>query len=288
MKALVTGGAGFVGTNLINKLIKDGHEVVSIDNYSTGFTENHNIKAKYHNLDVAKVTSYTAYIKPDVVFHLAALARIQPSLKDPRKCIENNFNGTFNVVEWCRLNGIPLVYAGSSSMHHGLYGSPYAWSKFGGEELCRLYTEAFGLKTAICRFYNVYGDHQLEDGDYATVVGIFLKQFREGKPLTITSDGEQRRDFTHVDFIVEGLARCAYGLLNNTLIEGETFELGTGSNHSINELADMFPPDHPREYVPKRKGEYDSTLCDISHAEEVLGYEPKDVLKDYIRKEINA
>ena len=86
--------------------------------------------------------------RPNVVFHLAALARIQPSLKDPRKCMENNFGGTLNIVEWCRLNDIPLVYAGSSSMHHGLYGSPYAWSKFGGEELCRLYTEAFGLKNS--------------------------------------------------------------------------------------------------------------------------------------------
>jgi len=279
MRVLVTGGAGFVGTNLIKRLLNDGHKVVSLDNYSTGFKENEQKGCQYFDLDITKVRDYSFFAdKPDVIFHIAALARIQPSIFSPKETIENNFNGTLNILEYARKNDIEVVYAGSSSKHHGLYGSPYAWSKYGGEELCKLYSEVYGLSTTICRFYNVYGPCQILEGEYAAIIGIFQTQYLNGKPLTITADGEQRRDFTHIDDIVDGLIRCT-----GKDFRAEEFELGSGVNYSINELADMFGGIE-KKYIPPRPGEYDKTLCDYSKAEKQLGYKPKDNLKKYIKQ----
>ena len=213
--------------------------------------------------------------KFDIIFHLGALARIQPSIKNPSETIKNNFDGTLNVLEYARKNNTPVIYAGSSSKHHGLYGSPYAWSKYGGEELCKLYSEVYGLNTTICRFYNVYGPHHIRTGTYATVIGIFENQFMKKLPLTIVGDGEQRRDFTHINDIVDGLVKCV-----GKNHKGEIFELGSGVNYSINEVADMF--NCQKEYIPPRPGEYDVTLCDYSKAKNILGYQPKNNLKNYI------
>jgi UDP-glucose 4-epimerase len=295
MKILVAGGAGFVGTNLIKRLLKDGHEVSSVDNYSTGFKENHQDGCVYYDRDLSKsnwsllwdecqceVSCDCQIESVDLIFNVAALARIQPSLSDPVKAISNNFNSALHVLEWARKTNTPVIFSGSSTLHHGLWGSPYAWSKYGGEQLCELYNKVYNLPTAICRFYNVYGEHQLEEGAYATVIGIFQKQFREGNPLTITSDGEQRRDFTYIDDIVDGLVRCGIGLLDNDLISGQAYELGRGLNFSINEIADMFGKDYPREYIPARKGEYPFTLADYTKAKEELGYSPIKSIKDYI------
>lgn len=288
-KILVTGGAGFVGTNLIKRLLNDGHKVISIDNYSTGSEDNHIPECIYIYGDITQlnesglssVLRIHNFDDVSVIYHLAALARIQPSLINPRKSLENNFNGTLNILEFARKNNCQVIYAGSSSKHVGLYGSPYAWSKFGGEELCKLYTSVYGLNTKVCRFYNVYGPHMIYDGAYATVVGIFLKQFRSGKPLTITGDGEQRRDFTHVDDIVDGLIRCMDFFSDKC----EFFELGSGMNYSINELAGMFT-DYPFEYIPARKGEYPVTLCKDQKAFYELNWKAKNNLRDYIKKEI--
>ena len=288
MKCLVTGGAGFIGTNLIFRLLQDGNKVVSLDNYSTGKRENE-VKDQwykgcvYYDVDIIETKDYSFFMdKVDVIFHLAALARIQPSLKNPIDTIENNFNGTLNILEYARKNNIRVVYAGSSSFHHGLYSSPYAWSKYGGEELCKLYSEVYGLSTAICRFYNVYGQYQIEDGAYSTVMGIFERQYKNGEPLTITGNGEQRRDFTHVEDIVDGLTLCM-----NDKFNADIFELGSGVNYSINEVADMFGKDYPREYIPERKGEYDRTLCDYSAAELKLGWKPKHSLDGYMKRLMN-
>ena len=289
MKMLVTGGAGFVGTNLIIRLMKDGHEVVSVDNYSTGKKENHQEGCQYHDFDLSSPHTLGIYVdhgsypswrddEYDVVFHIGALARIQPSLRNPYKSIFNNFVSSLNIFEYARQNNIKVVYAGSSTFHHGLYSSPYAWSKYSGEELCKLYSSVYDLSTAICRFYNVYGPYQLEDGDYSTVLGIFEKQYREGKPLTITADGEQRRDFTYIDDIVDGLVKCS-----EHNFKAEFFELGKGVNYSINEIADMFSKDYPREYISARKGEYDVTLADYSKAKLKLGWEPKGDITQYIK-----
>tara|TARA_B100001094_G_scaffold277411_1_gene286238 strand:+ start:1098 stop:1955 length:858 start_codon:yes stop_codon:yes gene_type:complete len=279
MRALVTGGAGFVGTNLIKRLLKDGYEeVVSFDNYSTGFRENQLADCTYITLDITE--SFTNWVeKFDVIFHLAALARIQPSIKNPVKCLENNFNGTLNVLEYARKNNTPVIYAGSSSKHHNLYGSPYAWSKYSGEELCKLYSEVYDLNTTICRFYNVYGDYHIRTGDYATVVGIFEEQFMNKKDLTITSDGEQRRDFTHAEDIVDGLVKCV-----GKDFKAEEFELGSGVNYSINEIADMFGKDYPKKYIPARDGEYDKTLCTDKKAHELLDWKPTRNIEDYVKQ----
>ncbi|RPH03340.1 MAG: NAD-dependent epimerase/dehydratase family protein [bacterium TMED46] len=287
MRVLVTGGVGFVGTNLIKRLLKDGHEVVSIDNYSTGFKENEQEGCEYHNFNLQHIYDFDSYMEnPDVVFHLAALARIQPSIKNPTIAIQNNFDSTLNVLEWARKNNTPVVFAGSSSFHHGLWGSPYAWSKHAGEQLCRLYSNVYDLSTIICRFYNVYGPHQLEEGTYATVLGIFEKQYREGKPLTVTGDGQQRRDFTHIEDIVDGLIKCMEAMHGavDMRYAGEIFELGRGVNFSIKEIAEMFGTEI--EYIPKRPGEYDVTLCDYSKANETLDYNPVKNIDEYIKEVI--
>ena len=289
MKALVTGGAGFVGTNLIKRLLKDGYEVVSVDNYATGKKENHQEGCQYHDFDLSSSHTLGIYVdhgsypqwrddEYDVIFHLAALARIQPSLKNPHEALFNNFVSTLNILEYAKRNNIKVVYAGSSSVHHGLYGSPYAWSKFSGEDLCKLYNNVYKLDTTICRFYNVYGPHQVEDGVYSTLMGIFQKQYREGKSLTIVGTGKQRRDFTHIDDIVSGLVKSAEEYFK----ECEIFELGSGVNYSINEIADMFGKDYPKEYIEQRPGEYDVTLADYSHARDLLGWNPTRTLQKYV------
>jgi len=300
MKITVMGGAGFVGTNLIKRLLKDGHDVVSVDNYSTGKKENEQNGCEYIDADISDASSkHKAFgsekykLKtPDIIFNLAALARIQPSLSDPVTAISNNFNSALNVLEWARshksTHKTPVVFSGSSTLHHGLWGSPYAWSKYAGEQLCELYNKVYDLPTAICRFYNVYGEHQLEEGTYATVIGIFEKQFRDGKPLTITGDGEQRRDFTHIDDIVDGLVRCGNGLLDDqyrtmSVIGGQAYELGRGLNFSINEIADMFGKNYRRKYIDARKGEYPFTLADYTKAKGELGWNPSLNIEDYLQ-----
>ena len=290
MKITVMGGAGFVGTNLIKRLLKDGHDVVSVDNYSTGKKENEQNGCEYIDADISDASSkHKAFgsekykLKtPDIIFNLAALARIQPSLSDPVKAISNNFNSTLYLLEWARSHKTPVVFSGSSTLHHGLWGSPYAWSKYAGEQLCELYNKVYDLPTAICRFYNVYGEHQLEDGAYATVLGIFERQYREGKLLTVTSNGEQRRDFTHIDDIVDGLVRCGLSLLTDSKVaNGQAYELGRGKNYSINEITEMFGKTEV-EYIPARKGEYPFTLADYTKAHEELGWNPTKDIKDYI------
>ena len=283
MKALVTGGVGFIGTNLVKRLLDDGHTVVSLDNYTTGVKENE-IQQKgvqYFDVDLRYVHDYDFFIdKPDIIFHIAALARIQPSMEDPTTSNQNNFDSTLNILEWARIKNCPVIFAGSSSFHQGLWDSPYAWSKFAGEQLCELYNKDYNLPTAICRFYNVYGPHQIEGGDYAAVIGIFERQYKNNEPLTITGDGEQRRDFTHVDDIVDGLIRCGEKI---NKVSGEEFELGSGINFSINEVANMFGDDYSKEYIPARDGEYEMTLCTDDKANKLLGWNPKNNINDYIK-----
>jgi len=295
MQILVTGGAGFVGTNLIKRLLKDGHEVTSLDNYSTGKKENEQDGCKYVEVDISdssrkhKAFGLEMYQveKPEVIFHLAAKARIVPSIQNPTKSLFNNIDSTINVLEYARLNNIPVVYAGSSSAHGDIYANPYTFTKWNGEELCKLYENVYNLPIAICRFYNVYGDGQLSEGAYCTVLGIFERLFKAGEPLTITSDGEQRRDFTDVMDIVDGLVRCGRSLLipneYNARVSGETFELGNGKNYSINELADAFG-DYPREYIPKRPGEVRESLNTDMKTKEILGWIPKGDILRYIKE----
>ena len=282
MKILVTGGAGFVGTNLIKRLLSDGHEVVSLDNYSTGLKENEQEGCVYHDIDISKTNlEYLSWINPDIIYHLAARARIQPSITNPHKTFMSNVVGTENVLNMAHIFKIPVVYAGSSSVHGDVHANPYTFSKYQGEEMCLLYSKVFDVPTAICRFYNVYGEYQLTDGDYCCVLGIFEKQYKNGDPLTITGDGEQRRDFTYVGDIVDGLIRCGDSIDE---VNGEIFELGNGGNYSINQIADAFGQ-YPREYIAKRNGEMRETLCRDENANELLGWIPKGDIINFINRE---
>ena len=282
MNIMVTGGAGFVGTNLIKRLLKDGHNVVSLDNYSTGKKENHQEGCVYHECDIRDIIDFNYFMKDvDIVYHLGALARIQPSFKNPANALEVGILGTMNILEYAREQGCKVIFAGSSSVHSGKLKNPYTFSKVVADDLCLLYKKHFNVDTKICRFYNVYGPHQLTGGEYCTVIGIFENQYKEGVELTITGDGEQRRDFTHVDDIVEGLILTA----QSDNFEIDIVELGRGNNHSINELAKMFGCGHT--YIPERPGEARVTLCDISEAKENIGYEPKVNIGDYVKEVIS-
>lgn len=285
MNVLVTGGAGFIGANLIKRLIGDGHQVVSLDNYTTG-TEKNNIEdenVKYFYTDIRDVLDFNGFSeKPfDIVYHLAAVPRIQPSFEYPEATYEVNVNGTLNLLSWLRTQNIPIVYAGSSSSNGDIFKNPYTFSKFQGEEIVRLYHKIYKVPMGICRFYNVYGPHQVTEGEYCTVMGIFETQFNEGKELTITGDGEQRRDFTHVFDIVDGFVRCGDLLLEGRDdVNGETFELGRGENHSINVIAQSF--DTGYTYIPERPGEMRETLCTDTKARDLLGWKPTIDVLDYI------
>jgi len=282
MNIMVTGGAGFVGTNLIKQLVKDGlHNVVSLDNYSTGKEENEQEGCVYHNVDIRDAVDFDFFMdSPDIIYHLAALPRIQPSFEFPALTMEIGMLGTMNILEWARKKECKVIYSGSSSVHSGHYENPYTFSKVMADELCMFYKQTFGVDTKICRFYNVYGPHQLTEGEYCTVVGIFEKQHKNKEPLTITGDGTQRRDFTHVDDIVEGLILTS----ESEEFDLDIIELGRGHNHSINELAGMF--DCETTYIPKRPGEAEVTLCDTSVAKKDIGYEPKVNIEDYISEVI--
>tara|TARA_B100000287_G_scaffold138710_2_gene130639 strand:- start:5027 stop:5860 length:834 start_codon:yes stop_codon:yes gene_type:complete len=277
MKALVTGGVGFIGTNLVKRLLEDGYEVVSFDNYSTGFSSNEQSGCDYLNHNITINFDYMSDV--DVIFHLAALPRIKPSFENPTESIDVNVNGTANVLEYARRYGIPVIYAGSSSFWGGVYNNPYTFSKWQGEELCKMYEQIYGLNVTICRFYNVYGDYMSDEGEYRTALSIFLDQYKKGEPLSITGDGEQRRDFTHVDDIVDAMIRIVK--LNKW---GNVYELGRGKNYSINEVADMFGT--KKVYIDEIPGEMRETLCRSELARKKLKWEPKINLKDWIEEKL--
>ena len=282
MKILITGGAGFIGTNLI-KTLKEKNpesEIHVIDNYSTGYKQNEQPDIYYHPINIEANVAATAMesIDPDVIFHLAALARIQPSFTNPNPTFNSNMVGTQKVLEYARKKKTPVIYAGSSSTHGGVYKNPYTFSKWTGEETLKMYSEVYDVPTIITRFYNVYGDHMIHgDSAYSTVVQIFNEQYAANKPLTVTGDGEQRRDFTHVLDICNALVAC----IDHPELQGEFFELGRGKNYSINEVAEMYGTEYI--HIPKRPGEAKTTLADFSKAAEILGYTPTRNLDDYVK-----
>ncbi len=297
MQVLVTGGAGFIGTNLIKRLLDDGYKVECLDNYSTGKRENELEGCKYIEVDISDslrrhkgfgLETYQLQ-KPDIIYHLAAIPRIQPSFLEPTKTFDSNVKATQNIMEYARTLNIPVVYAGSSSSHGDKYANPYTHSKWLGEEVVTMYNKIYDIPTAICRFYNVYGEYQLTEGAYCTVLGIFERLYNNNEPLTITGDGEQRRDFTQVDDIVDGLVRCGRSLLIpnefNARVDGEIFELGRGENYSINQIAKAFG-DYPTKYIEERPGEMRHTLNTDTKAYTMLGWKPMGDIIDYIKNNI--
>jgi len=274
MKILVTGGAGFIGTNLIKELLKEKHKVQSLDNYSTGLKSNELVGCRYWYGDIQNISTMDKDF--DVVFHMAAVARIQPSFERPEEYINTNFNGTYEVVKFCVKYNIPLIYAGSSSKHSGRFKNPYTFSKDMGEDIIKLYEEHFGLKASIARFYNVYGPYQLLEGGYTTLIGKWINNIRNGIQCVIYGNGEQRRDFTHVDDIVNALV-----LIIKKESYGYEFELGRGKNHSVNDVAKMFGIEPL--YESAKKGEAKDTLNKSTLAKDVLGWNPTKNLEDYIK-----
>jgi len=275
MKVLVTGGAGFIGTNFIKLLKQNKHLVISVDNYSTGNISNHQEGVKYLNFDITNPALYDQLHDIEIVFHLAAIARIQPSFERPADYFMTNAYGTFLVAHFCTNKNIPLVYAGSSSHHSGKFKNPYTFSKDVGEEVVTLFQQHFNLQASIARFYNVYGPHQLTDGSYTTLIGRWIKRKEEGLPLIIYGDGSKRRDFTHVDDIIKALY-----LIYEKEVWGEVFELGREKNYSVLEVAKMF--NHPYLFEDDKPGEAAITLSDISAARKKLGWEPSENLENYL------
>jgi len=279
-KILVTGGAGFIGCNLVNRLVSEGAEVYVVDNFSTGLKENEIKGATYKHGDIRNITNYK-FIEEgiDVVYHLAALARIQPSFLEPIEYFETNATGTMKLAKWCAENNIPIVYAGSSSHHSGKFKNPYTFSKDVAEEILSLFQKHYGLKFTTTRFYNVYGPHHLKEGGYCTVIGKWENAIENGEPITVYGDGTKTRDFTHVDDIVDALIRIVDQNVWNTI-----FELGRGQAYSIKEVAEMFNPVTGITYKDDKPGEALNTLCDTSYAKTMLGWNPTKNLKDYINQ----
>ena len=280
MKILVTGGNGFIGSNLIKKLLSEGHEVVSLDDLSTGLKEYEVEGCNYVYGDIENLL-YWKGESFDLCYHLAALARIQPSFDDPMETFRVDTQGVMVVAEWARQNNVKVVYSGSSSKWCNPETSPYATCKKLGEDVLKMYRTAYGCDFEIARFYNVYGPNELVDGKWAAVIGIWRKQIEEGKPITIISDGEQRRDFTHVDDICDAL----YKIGMEDKKHEDAWELGTGMNYSINEVYDFFTESFgvlAKIHLPDVPGNYRKTLRENDDTLERLGWTPKDRLRDYI------
>ena len=277
-KILVTGGAGFIGSNLVFELVNQGYDVTSIDDYSAGLKKNEVEGAKYINMDIDMVDNI--YNDFDLCFHLAAMSRVQPSFSDPTEYFRVNVNGTMKIMEWAKKNKVKVVYAGSSSRHHDPSDSPYAMYKFLGEEVCKLYKNSYSVDVEIARFYNVYGPNESLDEIHGNVIGIWQTKVKKGLPLPVVGDGNQRRDFTHVLDIVDGLIKIA---LSNKVHE-DAWELGTGINYSVNELYEMFNNKFKcnRINIPDQKGNYKLTLRENDDLINQLGWSPKDRLKQHI------
>lgn len=279
MRILVTGGAGFIGSNLIQALLLSKHDVFSLDNYSTGYKSNEVEGCIYVNDDILNIDKVFD-IQFDIIFHLAALARIHPSFIKPHETFISNVNGTESVLEYARKHNSKVIFSGSSSRWHNPHQSPYATSKYIGEELCKMYKKSFNLQVQVARFYNVYGPNEIITGDYKTLIGVWRDQMNNNKPLTIIGDGDQRRDFTYVGDIVDGLIL----IMNSNIYHEDAWELGTGLNYSINEIYKIFEEkyDVSNIYIPDQSGNYRVTLREDDDTLNKLGWKPTDKLKQYI------
>lgn len=294
MKVIVTGGAGFIGSNLVDKLLEMDHEVVVIDNQSAECNEQFywNSKAKNHRLDICNYESTRSlYDGIDFVFHLAAESRLQPAILNPIEAVTKNVVGTCTVLQCAREAGVKSVIYSSTSSAYGLNKypnyetdpndclNPYSVSKVAGEELCKMYTNLYGLKTIIFRYFNVYGERSPTTGQYAPVIGIFLRQKNANEPLTIVGDGSQRRDFVHVHDVVNANILAA---LTNIPDEyyGQVYNIGSGENISILEIAKIISDNYV--HIPSRDGEAKTTLSCIHKAKTLLNWQPNVKLLEWI------
>lgn len=296
MKCLVTGGAGFIGSNLVDTLVNRGDEVVVVDNESAECHDQFywNPLAQNHRVDINDIKSLRLLMNGvDYVFHLAAESRIQPSLINPLQTFQTNVVGTANVLQASREAGVKRVMYSSTSSAYGLKNTPplkedmptdclnpYSVAKVGGEEACRLYTRLFNLETVIFRYFNVYGFRQPVKGQYAPVLGLFIRQRNAGQPMTIVGDGLQRRDFTDVRDVVQ--ANILAAACQHQEFVGSTINVGTGKNHSVLELAKLIGGDYV--FIPERLGEARITLASTEQMERFLDWKPTRQLEDWIKE----
>ena len=291
MKCLVTGGAGFIGSHIVGKLLHNNHQVVVIDNESSEANDAFNWyedDAENHVVDIRDFDACRPLFEGvEYVFHLAAHSRIQLAMQRPKDCLETNYFGTYNMLECARQAGVSRFVNSSTSSSYGLLNqpplqedmktdclNPYSASKVGAETLCQMYYRLHGLRTITLRYFNVYGPRQPLKGIYAPVIGLFEEQKKRGESLTIVGDGEQRRDFTHVSDVVNANI-CA--MMTN--YSGITVNIGSGKNYSVNEVAAFISDDTIN--IPERPGEARETLADNSRAQKLLSWTPQTTLEDY-------
>ena len=294
-KSIVTGGAGFIGSNLVDRLITEDHQVIVLDNFVSGSKKNlsHHSKKnlKIIKIDISKNKDLYKYFKGvSYVFHLAGLAEIIPSIKNPRKYFINNTLGTLNVLEAAKKARIKkFIYAASSSC----YGSPkkfptkenekidtkhpYAFTKFLGEEAVINYANFFNMPNISCRFFNVYGPRLNTRGQYGAVFGNFLKQTQNKKPLTIVGNGNQTRDFIHVDDLTNAFIKLIKSKLRNKI-----YNLGSGKETSINKIAGIIGG--KKTFIPKRPREPNRSCANISKIKKDINWKPKISINDGVKK----
>ena len=293
MKYVVVGGAGFIGSNIVDKLVEQNHEVVIIDNLSTGKMENVNPRASVEYIDICNENECSAMVEimsgADALFLLAAKARVQPSIENPVEYETNNTIGTLNVLKCASDAGVRrVVYSASSSAYGNTEKlpskesdpvnplSPYGAQKYYGEVMCKMFSEVYGLETVSLRYFNIYGERQNVGGAYAMVIGIFADQKLRGEIMTINGDGEQRRDFTYVGDVVNANILASQ---SENVGNGEVINIGNGDNRSINDIADMIGGERiHREPVIEPK----ETLADNSLAEKLLGWKPTQNIEDWV------
>ena len=294
--SLVTGAAGFIGSNLVEHLLDQGHSVVCVDNESANnekFHWSHEngmvINVKVDITDYKGMKNIMSGV--DYVFHLAAESRLQSAIMNPIEAVKKNCVGTTVMLQCAREAGVKrFVYSSTSSGYgNNPYPNvetqpddclnPYSASKIAGEKFCKMYTELYGLETVVLRYFNVFGRRSPAKGQYAPVIGIFQRQRDTGEPLTIVGDGAQRRDFVHV----EDVARANYLAATMPLKghEGEVFNVGTGSAYSIQQIADSISDN--QVYIDKRSGEMETTFADITKIGDVLGWKPEIDVIDWIK-----
>ncbi len=300
MKYLVTGGAGFIGTNLVKKLLELNHEVVVLDNYSAGYKEERlQPQAKYIKGDIRNPEDLDKVcVDVDGIFHLAALPRVPYSVEHPWKTHDVNVNGTLQVLLAAKKHNVKRVIFSSSSSTYGNYDenisfneelakipiSPYALHKYIGEHYCRLFSQLYNLETVSLVYFNVYGPYFDPNGPYALVIGKFLQQIKNNQPMTICGDGECYRDYTHVFDVVEA---NILAMTKDNVGKGEVINIGNGQPYSVNELAKLIGG--PTINIPPRPGDVRYTRADNSKAKELLGWQPKIDLKtgiEMLKKEI--